>query len=145
VTPGIADEGGGPQDQPMADVRASDADRQRVVDLLRTHTAEGRLTLDEFEERVGEALAAKTQAELRLVLRELPLPQRPAPSRPAPRQRRRHQVPTVPMVVLLVVVGTVALGHFAWWLIPIGFWVFGGGCGSKRHHVRGHRADPVRA
>jgi hypothetical protein len=129
----------------MADVRASDADRQRVVDLLRTHTAEGRLTLDEFEERVGEALAAKTRDELRLVLRELPAPEPPAPARRSPAPRRRLQVPTLPMVVLLVVAGSALLGGFAWWLIPIGFWVFGGGCGGTRHHVHGHRADPVRA
>lgn len=128
----------------MADVRASDADRQRVIDLLRTHTADGRLTLEEFEERVGEALAAKTQDELRLVLRELPVPRTAPVTRHEPRRSRRRQVPTVPMIVLLVVVGSVALGHFAWWLIPIGFWAFGGGCGAKRHH-HGHRHQPVQA
>jgi hypothetical protein len=131
----------------MGDVRASDADRQRVIDLLRTHTADGRLTLDEFEERVGEALAARTRDELRLVLRELPLPADPAPAAAPPvRHRSRRRMPTVPATVLLVVVGSVLLGHFAWWLIPIGFWVFGGGCGAKRHHHRHTaRREPVRA
>ena len=136
----------------MADVRASDADRQRIIDLLRGHTADGRLTLDEFEERVGEALAAKTQDDLRHVLRELPVPDpqpRPAPAptpAPAPRRPSQSRIPTVPAVILLVVVGSVVLGHFAWWLIPIGFWTLGGGCAAKRGHHHGrHDREPVRA
>jgi len=132
----------------MADVRASDADRQRVIDLLRTHTADGRLTLEEFEERVGEALAARTQADLAHVLRELPVPlsARSTSSKPVERARRRRSLPTPALVALLVVVGSVLMGHFAWWLIPVGFWVLGGGCGAKRaHHGHRHERQPARA
>lgn len=57
-------------DQP--DVRVSDAERQLVVDRLREETAAGRLTLDEFDERVSEAYASRTRAELTRALRELP-------------------------------------------------------------------------
>jgi class 3 adenylate cyclase len=53
-------------------MRISDADRQRVIDQLREHTGVGRLTLDEFEERVAEVQAAKTSLELQRTLRELP-------------------------------------------------------------------------
>jgi hypothetical protein len=54
------------------DLRVSDADRQQVVDRLRDETASGRLTLDEFDERVGEAYAARTRSQLEHVMRELP-------------------------------------------------------------------------
>jgi len=42
--------------------RASDSDRDRAVSLLRDHCVVGRLTLDEFSERTGSALAARTRA-----------------------------------------------------------------------------------
>jgi hypothetical protein len=50
----------------------SDADRERVVRDLTRHCGDGRLTLDELEERVGEAWAASTRSELLHALRELP-------------------------------------------------------------------------
>jgi class 3 adenylate cyclase len=56
------------------EVRIADQDRNRLVDVLRTHCADGRLTLDEFSERVGEVFAARTQAELDAALRDLPIP-----------------------------------------------------------------------
>jgi hypothetical protein len=65
--PGELDEG---RSRPA--LRVSDAERQRVVVLLQEHCAQGRLTVDEFSERTGEALAARTQADLDRVLRELP-------------------------------------------------------------------------
>jgi hypothetical protein len=53
-------------------VRASDADRERTVELLRRHSVEGRLTLEEFADRMGRAYEAKTQDELEQLTRELP-------------------------------------------------------------------------
>ena len=50
---------------PDPNVRASDADRERIVEQLRQHTADGRLTMDEFDERLDAAYAAKTYGELR--------------------------------------------------------------------------------
>jgi class 3 adenylate cyclase len=55
-------------------VRISDADRQAVIDRLREHTAAGRITLDEFEDRLGEVAQARTVSDLRATLRDLPLP-----------------------------------------------------------------------
>ncbi|WP_344649693.1 DUF1707 domain-containing protein, partial [Cryptosporangium japonicum] len=55
-------------------VRASDKDRERVVELLRQHTSEGRLTIEEYEQRVETAYATKTVAELRPLLADLPVP-----------------------------------------------------------------------
>jgi hypothetical protein len=53
------------RDQPSPrELRASDADRERVVDLLRAAHADGRITLDEHAERVEQAYAARTLGEL---------------------------------------------------------------------------------
>jgi len=53
-------------------LRASDADRQRAVTALERHTAEGRLTLEEFAERVDRVLAARTHGDLAAITRDLP-------------------------------------------------------------------------
>jgi hypothetical protein len=53
-------------------VRASDADRERIVDRLRQAMDEGRLTLPEFDERLGRVYAAKTYGELTPLLADLP-------------------------------------------------------------------------
>jgi hypothetical protein len=60
---------------PMASdprIRASDADRDRTAALLREHHAAGRLTADEFNERLDKAYAAKTLGELDELLADLP-------------------------------------------------------------------------
>src|SRR5256885_4560964 len=57
-----------------ADMRISDAEREQVIGLLRDHCADGRLTLDEFGDRVTEVLSSKTVGELELVTRQLPVP-----------------------------------------------------------------------
>ncbi|GAA4688508.1 DUF1707 SHOCT-like domain-containing protein [Phytohabitans rumicis] len=56
-----------------ADIRASDDDRHRVVDALQRHTEVGRLTLDEFAERVSVVYAARTLGELAAVTHDLPV------------------------------------------------------------------------
>jgi hypothetical protein len=56
-------------------IRISDADRERVVERLREHYAEGRLANDELDERVSAALGAKTFGDLRTVMRDLPEPE----------------------------------------------------------------------
>ena len=53
-------------------IRASDADRDRVAVLLREHHAAGRLTAEEFHERMEQALDAKTLGELDQLLADLP-------------------------------------------------------------------------
>jgi hypothetical protein len=69
------------------DLRASDADRDRVATQLRDHLADGRLTLDEFTERVDAAHAARTVGELGELTRDLPARQPvelvPAPAAPS--------------------------------------------------------------
>jgi hypothetical protein len=53
-------------------IRASDADRERTATLLREHHAEGRLSAEEFSDRLDRALEAKTLGELDALLADLP-------------------------------------------------------------------------
>jgi len=53
-------------------LRASDADRESTVALLREHRAEGRLTLEEFTDRMSAAYLARTDDELEELKRDLP-------------------------------------------------------------------------
>jgi hypothetical protein len=108
-------------------VRVSDAERNEVVEVLTRHAADGRLTLDEFEARVEEALSARTGDELRATLRELPKLQT---------GRRPRSTPTPnPMawLVPLAIFGVLAwfaVAHLAMWPLAIiavfGLRVFGG-------------------
>jgi hypothetical protein len=65
------------QPDPVADalrMRASDADREKVADILREAYVEGRLTAAEHEERLAEAYRAQTYGDLIPVMRDLPVP-----------------------------------------------------------------------
>lgn len=110
------------------EMRASQEERDRVVDLLRTQAGEGRLDLDELEERVEAALVARTRAELAALVADLP-------GSPAPR-RRRNAIRTVALgslaSALLPLMAGIAIlvlapPAFAWigWT-AIGWWFFAG-------------------
>jgi hypothetical protein len=53
-------------------LRASDADRERVANVLREAAGDGRLSLDELDERLDAVYAAKTYAELEPITNDLP-------------------------------------------------------------------------
>lgn len=55
-------------------MRVSDADREQVTARLREHFADGRLTSEELDERISAALSAKTFADLRRIMADLPDP-----------------------------------------------------------------------
>lgn len=57
---------------PRPEMRVSDAERNRVVEQLNQAVGEGRLTLAEFEDRIGEVLAARTHADLVPFTADLP-------------------------------------------------------------------------
>jgi uncharacterized protein DUF1707 len=101
-------------------IRASDADRDRVASLLREHHAAGRLTAEEFHERMDRALEARTMGELDELMTDLPaidlyqLPDaslRRGPTRPGqsllPADLDRHDGPA------RFTPGTVAMGAWA--------------------------------
>jgi hypothetical protein len=72
-------------------LRASHADREQVVDLLKAAFVQGRLTQDELDGRIGQALAARTYAELAVLTADLPAEPERAPTAalaPAPARAR---------------------------------------------------------
>jgi hypothetical protein len=96
--------------------RASDDDRQQVVRALERHTAAGRLTLDEYADRVDRALAARTHGQLASVTADLPAEPEPSPAGPgdaaqahAGTARQLGVAFLVALAALIVLVGLVAL------------------------------------
>jgi hypothetical protein len=92
-----------------SELRASDAERERVVAFLREHALLGRLTDDELEDRIGLAYASVTVGDLEKLIADLPRATRPTPA-PARRHHghthatvhhRRRQGPPAPAVVAL--------------------------------------------
>jgi class 3 adenylate cyclase len=71
-------------------VRVADADRDRTVTLLREHVVDGRLTLDEFSERVGRALQARTRGDLEATMTDLPALAAPQEETARRSTRRSH-------------------------------------------------------
>lgn len=99
---------------PGPSMRASDADRDRVLAELSQHFQAGRLTADELDERNGRALSAKTLGDLDALLSDLPSLHEPRPYGPAPATMTRggglRRVPPAALIApALVVVGVVAL------------------------------------
>ena len=77
-----------PQDPRQPTIRISDDDRQRMVEVLRSHCTDGRLTLDEFSDRVGLVFEARTRADLELVTADLPAASQ-SEARPSADSRRK--------------------------------------------------------
>ena len=89
-------------------LRASDAEREWVIDRLRVHTGEGRLTPDELGDRIDLAYASKTRGDLVRLLRDLPekMPATGAvaarrPAHSPPRRRRRGAPRWVPLALVV--------------------------------------------
>lgn len=75
-----------PMEPDQPDIRVSDAERNKVVDVLREQCSEGRLTLEEFSDRVGDVFNARTRRELDAAVSDLPVPVEydPLPETPHP-------------------------------------------------------------
>jgi hypothetical protein len=69
---------------PSGEIRASDADRDRALSELGEAFRAGRITIGEFDERSGQALASRTGRELTALLADLPPVSPPAPRVAAP-------------------------------------------------------------
>jgi Domain of unknown function (DUF1707)/Domain of unknown function (DUF4190) len=81
VPPGgypVAQGHGGYQMQMNPAMRAASADRERAVDVLKAGFTEGRLTQDEYNDRMGRAYAARTYGELMALTADLPAGAMPA-------------------------------------------------------------------
>jgi hypothetical protein len=114
---------------PAADVRVSDAERDEVVQQLSRHTGDGRLTIDEFEERVEQVYASKTRRELDATLRGLPRPAVRVPRRVDVADRLRPLAGIAVLVLAVLAIGPWIL----WFAIPL-IWCRVAGRAHRRHH-----------
>ena len=108
------------------DLRASDAEREQVIELLRRHHEAGRLTAEELAQRIDRVNAATTFGELDAILANLPrLPPPEAAPPPAPQERARgaarpafYRVLFAYVVINLFLIGVWAFsGRGAFWPI----------------------------
>jgi hypothetical protein len=108
-----------PQPQPSepGNIRASDADRHQVAEILRDAAGDGRLTLDELQERLDQVFAARTYAELQALTSDLPVAGAPLPSVAASPMPERRVGPGTPgqSVSIAVMSGSVKRGG---WVVP---------------------------
>ena len=125
------------QPYPYAEFRASHADRQLVADRLREALDEGRLTLDEYDDRVKVAYSAATYDDLNRLLRDIPtqggvleirppsgrtLPAAPPSqplrsSRPAPKKPRR--MPLALSILWTIWASLVGINIVVWLLVMV--------------------------
>jgi hypothetical protein len=104
----------------MSELRASDADRERVAERLRTAAGDGRLSPAELEERLEGAFSARTEAELEPLVADLPAP----PRRPRPRDRTHERTYVAVMLLLVAIWALTGAGYF-WPIWPMLGWGIG--------------------
>jgi hypothetical protein len=98
-------------------LRASDAERERVVEALRVHAGEGRLPTDELERRIDTAYAAERRGDLAALL--VDLPRQAGRRRPLPRRSHQFHTTVLVAVLLLAIWALTGAGYF-WPIWPIG-------------------------
>lgn len=120
------------------DVRASDTERERVVEALRAHAAAGRIDADELEERLERAYTAVVRADLVPLVADLPATERAqAPRRP----RVPTYAPLIAISVLMIAIWALTGAGYFWPVWPIGGIALGAlkhrGYGAQwGHHIR---------
>lgn len=117
-----------PFERGRPDIRASDAERQAVVEVLRQQYTAGRLDMTEFEDRSERAFASRTRGELEQLLTDLAVP--------APAQAGRHGGPPVrarrgpdplqaylrfwiPLSIMFIVIWAMSGGGYFWPMWPM--------------------------
>lgn len=116
-----------------APLLVSDAERERVVALLRQHWLAGRLSLEQLDQRVGEAWAAPDDRSLFTALRGLPiLPGGPAPPPATVRGGDGGGVASLVCGVVGLSVLIVSFGLLAVLSVPLSACAWGIGRGSRR-------------
>jgi hypothetical protein len=102
-------------------LKASDSDRDRVIDMLKAAFAQGRLTKDEFDTRVGQTLLSRTWGDLSALTDDIPAWPIPRPVRKPARQSSSEPAPAVIKAVAcaIIAMSAVALaGMPGMWTTP---------------------------
>jgi uncharacterized protein DUF1707 len=125
-------------------LRAADADRERIAERLRNSHAEGRLDMAEFQQRLERCYEAKTLGELGELVRDLPRQDEPSEGRPfgwlGPWPWRMALF--APILLALLVVSA-ATGHHVFWLwIPLLFLFWRMSWWRRRRWLAGTRRGP---
>ena len=128
------------------DLRASDEERDRTVAELRRHLVDGRLTMEEFDQRADQALRARTRRDLVATTAELPHLPDPGQARALRRAERSAAAAAtlaalLPAAVVVAVVGAAWLSG-AWWLLWL-IWPALALTRGGRHHGHGRRGYRV--
>jgi uncharacterized protein DUF1707 len=114
---GPGDEIAAAEGQWHSELRASHADRERVIEVLKAAFVQGRLAKDEFDLHVGRAFAARTHAELAAVTAGLPA--EPTSARPPAPARAESEPPVVRPGPLIAVATAVCAGVWMFgFLVP---------------------------
>ncbi|MEV4252937.1 DUF1707 domain-containing protein [Spirillospora sp. NPDC049652] len=91
------------------ELRVSHEDRDRIAEQLRVAAGDGRLTLEELDERLDKALSARTESDLAVLVTDLPAPRRDGrPSAPAAQAKD----------LVRIEVGSSALAREGEWVVP---------------------------
>jgi hypothetical protein len=102
-----------------SELRVGDAERDASAARLREHAARGRLTLEELDERLDRALAARTRADLAALEGDLPRAPRPDPS------LRPHVTAYVAVMAGMVVLWALTGFGYFWPIWPMLGWGIG--------------------
>jgi len=106
-------------------MRISDAERTEAADLLSKHYGDGRLDEGEFNQRLDQAMRAKTYSDLSGLFDDLPRTETEAaeaPRTPARRHGHRHPARLFLVVALVIAVAVVA-GHALAWFATAWIWL----------------------
>ena len=127
-------------------LRASDADRERIAERLRTSHTEGRLDMAEFQQRLERCYEAKTLGELAELVRDLPRHDEPDERRSLGWSRpwRWRLAPVAPLLLaLIVVLAATGHHHHVFWLwIPLVFLIWRISWWRRRRWPAGARRGP---
>ena len=133
----------------MTQIRIGDAERDAAAAALGEHYAAGRLTKDEYDERIDRVWAAKYEDELVPLFSDLPRRRSPAgsprgavtttgngltgPGQPA----RFHPLMLLAPIAVAGIIAAVIFSGVPWLLLLFFFWFFGG-MGRRRHRHWAH-------
>jgi hypothetical protein len=103
----------------LASLRAADADRQQIADHLKAAVDEGRLSLHEYDERISATYAARTYAELMVLVADLPTPGLNTADVQAQAVKSARKIPVALMILWTVWGALVGVNLIVWALVVL--------------------------